>query len=67
MYCFLSVAGNLPRPPPPVVGKVTHHTIELYWEEALSNLNQNIKKGDRRVRVCIQEQDTHNQWGNVYT
>ncbi|XP_064602158.1 fibronectin type 3 and ankyrin repeat domains 1 protein-like [Liolophura sinensis] len=59
--------GNLPRPPPPVVGKVTHHNIELYWEEALSKLNQNIKKGDRRVRVCIQEQDTHNQWGNVYT
>ena len=55
------------RPPPPIVGKVTHHKIELYWEEALDKANTVVKKGDSRTRVCVQEQDKHGDWGTVYT
>jgi len=55
------------RPPPPIVGKVTHHSIELYWEEALTQANQCSPKGDSRVRVTIQEQDKTGGWGTVYT
>ena len=55
------------RPPPPVVGKVTHHNIELYWDEALGMENESKKKGDGRVRVTAQEQDKSGGWGNVYT
>lgn len=59
----------LERPPPPIVGKVTHFSIELYWEEALTKANNTTKtkKGDGRVRVCVQEKDSHGAWGNVYT
>ena len=54
------------RPPPPIVGKVTHHTIELYWEEALAYACDNNLTGDERVRVSLQEEDRQGQWGNVY-
>lgn len=58
------------RPPPPIVGKVTHHNIELYWDEALKEANETMGrrgKGDSRMRITIQEQDRHGVWGNVYT
>ena len=57
------------RPPPPVVGKVTHHNIELCWDEALelAKKGEGINKGDGRVRVTAQEQDKTGGWSNVYT
>lgn len=55
------------RPPPPIIGKVTHHTIELYWDEALTKANYVAKKGDGRVKVCVQEKDKHGGWAFVYT
>ncbi|KAK3727511.1 hypothetical protein QZH41_018374 [Actinostola sp. cb2023] len=54
------------RPNPPVVGKVTHNSIELYWnlpEQAPSH------KGDDRPRYCIQEEEIGSRskgFGNVY-
>lgn len=57
------------RPPPPIVGKVTHHSVELYWEEALTKQNETAKKakGDSRTRVVLQELDQTGTWGTVYT
>ncbi|XP_067054501.1 fibronectin type 3 and ankyrin repeat domains protein 1-like isoform X2 [Acropora muricata] len=42
------------RPDPPVVGKVTHNSIELYWKlpEACEEGH-----GDSRVRYCVQEEE----------
>lgn len=46
------------RPPPPIVGKVSDTTIQLYW---------NALPGS--PRYCVQEFDTakSTDWGNVYT
>ncbi|CAH1783527.1 unnamed protein product [Owenia fusiformis] len=55
------------RPPPPVVGKVTHHSVELYWIEALESLKGEMQKGDGRVRAVLQEQDQNGAWNNCYT
>ncbi|XP_071494843.1 fibronectin type 3 and ankyrin repeat domains 1 protein-like [Diadema setosum] len=57
---------SVPRKPdPPVVGKVTHHSIELYWEKA--SKQDTVAKGDGRLRYIIQESDLTQGWGNVYT
>ncbi|XP_002737915.1 fibronectin type 3 and ankyrin repeat domains protein 1-like [Saccoglossus kowalevskii] len=53
-----------PRPDPPVVGKVTHHSVELYWDKAGEG---ETKKGDGRIRFSIQEDEKVGGWGNVYT
>ncbi|XP_071947978.1 uncharacterized protein [Antedon mediterranea] len=54
-----------PKPEPPVIGKVTHHSIELYWDKA--GTTDNVPKGDGRLRFTIQEEDRTGGWGNVYT
>jgi len=54
------------RPPPPIVGKVTHHSIELYWEDAMGDACEQELAGDERLRVSVQEEDRQGQWGNVY-
>ncbi|KAK6178034.1 hypothetical protein SNE40_012873 [Patella caerulea] len=61
------IINVLPKPPPPVVGKVTHFSVELYWDEALSEAVASIPKTDGKLRSCLQEQDKHNMWGNIYT
>ena len=55
------------RPDPPVVGKVTHNSIELYWKlpEACEEGH-----GDSRVRYCVQEEELGQKsrgFGNVYS
>lgn len=56
-----------PRPNPPVVGKVTHNSIELYWRppEALDE-----GRGDSRLHYCVQEEELGPRskgFGNVYS
>ena len=58
---------ELPRPAPPIVGKVTHFSIELYWEDCLNDAMANTDKGDGRIRVCLQEHDKSAEWGNLYS
>ena len=56
-----------PRPDPPVVGKVTHNSIELYWK-APDNAEQG--KGDSRLRYTVQEEERGQRsrgFGNVYS
>ncbi|RDD41952.1 Fibronectin type 3 and ankyrin repeat domains protein 1 [Trichoplax sp. H2] len=63
------------RPDPPVVGKVTHQSIELYWDEPpLEGTNGEVKHNNStdRVRYCVQEDDSSRSlhpkgFGTVYT
>ncbi len=51
------------RPEPPVVGKVTHHSIELDWSNCRDRLPFNV-----RYRFTIQESDlTRREWSTVYS
>ena len=63
---LIAATGVPERPPPPIVGKVTHHNIELYWDEALEAACESNMSGDERVRVAVQEEDKQGQWGKVY-
>ena len=54
------------RPPPPIHGKVTHHSIELNWEEAIKRAMTNYTRADGRIKVTLQEEDRHGNWVNVY-
>ncbi|XP_072025834.1 fibronectin type 3 and ankyrin repeat domains 1 protein-like [Amphiura filiformis] len=58
------------KPDPPVVGKVTHHSIELYWDNASQQQTGGSRssiKGDNRLRYMVEESDKVHGWGNVYT
>ncbi|KAK7483237.1 hypothetical protein BaRGS_00025530, partial [Batillaria attramentaria] len=60
--------ADFTRPPPPIVGKVTHYSVELYWDEALKQAHSEAVKGEGPVRITVQEQDQDQRtWGNVYT
>lgn len=50
------------RPDPPVVGKVTHHSIELIWMHVKEKIEPN-----KRFKFILQEADrSKKEWGNVY-
>lgn len=66
--CVILFLGATPpsKPHPPVVGKVTHHSIELYWDLE--------KKAPRRgpqeqwARFSIEEEDPKmHTYGIIYT
>ena len=52
------------RPSPPVIGKVTHATIELFWDHVKEKLVPN-----QRYRFTLQETiTTHKrEWTTVYS
>ena len=51
---------TLPKPNPPIVGKVTHCTVELYW--------QAIKlEGHKNLKFIVQEADGKSDFGTVYS
>jgi len=59
---------EIPRPAPPIVGKVTHHSIELYWDDSMKEaMNKINAKLSGRIKVCLQENDRNGEWGNLYT
>jgi hypothetical protein len=63
-YSRMSVPA---RPDPPIVGKVTHNSIELYWKPPEKG---SPEKGDGRLRYCIQEEEVGSKskgFGNVYS
>ncbi len=54
---------SVKRPDPPVVGKVTHYSIELIWNHVKAKLEPN-----RKYKYTLQEADKHkSEWGNVYS
>uniref|UniRef100_A0A8C8W6M7 Fibronectin type 3 and ankyrin repeat domains 1 n=1 Tax=Peromyscus maniculatus bairdii TaxID=230844 RepID=A0A8C8W6M7_PERMB len=54
------------KPHPPVVGKVTHHSIELYWDLEKKEKRQGPQ--EQWLRFSIEEEDPkmHN-YGVIYT
>ncbi|XP_066457236.1 fibronectin type 3 and ankyrin repeat domains protein 1 [Eleutherodactylus coqui] len=64
----METAGEvgIKRPDPPVVGKVNHHSIELYWD--INNVYKRIGPSNKWFRFSIEEEDvkTH-MYGTVYS
>lgn len=58
---------SLPKPPPPIVGKVTHQSIELYWDEALLHAYSVGNKANGKIKCFLQEKDRGGQWCGAYT
>ncbi|XP_029465898.1 fibronectin type 3 and ankyrin repeat domains protein 1 isoform X2 [Rhinatrema bivittatum] len=58
--------ADIPKPDPPVVGTVTHHSIELYWD--LDKNLQRTSSHDQWLNFSIEEEDskTHT-YGTIYT
>lgn len=51
------------KPEPPIVGKVTHKSIELLWKHVKDELPSN-----QRFKFTLQETDHRKKdWMNVYT
>lgn len=50
-----------------MVGKVTHYSVDLSWEESLAQANDVINKGDGRIQVTLQEQKAGGAWGKAYS
>jgi len=62
----------------PHVGQVTHHSIELTWEDALQRANNRLARaaaagtvakqptGDSRVKVELEQSDDTGSWTSVY-
>jgi hypothetical protein len=52
------------KPNPPVVGKVTHHSIELYWDDP----GRKQAVNGERLKYCVQEEEMNKTrgFGNVY-
>ena len=56
------------RPDPPVVGKVTHNSIELYWD--VNETHDEEKPVHGKIRYCVQEEEVNMRstgFGNVYS
>ncbi|KAE8590313.1 hypothetical protein XENTR_v10018016 [Xenopus tropicalis] len=62
----LSDQNTILKPDPPVIGKVSHHSIELYWD-----INNNLKQkssSNKWIKFTIEEEDikTH-VFGTIYS
>ncbi|XP_060084782.1 fibronectin type 3 and ankyrin repeat domains 1 protein-like [Ylistrum balloti] len=62
-----SETDSIPKPPPPIVGKVTHQSIELYWDEALVHAYSVGDKANGKIKSFLQEKDRGGQWCGAYT
>ena len=65
IFIFSEIMPSL-TPHPPVVGKVTHHSIELYWDQERKEKRQGPQ--EQWLRFSIEEEDPkmHN-YGVIYT
>ena len=61
--CILFINAVPEKPAPPVVGKVTFNSVELYWDQASTE-----HSSGGRLRYCIQEEEEEARkgFGNVY-
>lgn len=56
-------AASLDKLQPPAVGKVSHHSIELFWDRP----EKHDFKGEDRIKYAIQEEDRKTKgFGTVY-
>ncbi|CAI9178267.1 unnamed protein product [Rangifer tarandus platyrhynchus] len=65
VFSFLEVTSSS-KPHPPVVGKVTHHSIELYWD--LEKKAKRPGPQEQWFRFSIEEEDPKlHTYGIIYT
>lgn len=65
MFLFSETVPLL-KPHPPVVGKVTHHSIELYWDLEKKEKRQGPQ--EQWLRFSIEEEDPKmHSYGVIYT
>lgn len=52
------------RPDPPIIGRVTHSTIEIFWNHVKDKLPDG-----KRYRFTLQElcENLKQEWGTVYS
>ena len=63
---YIYVLG-LARPADPQPGKITHHSIEVIWDEDMNAAADADITGDARLRVVLQKQDKNTAaWSNIY-
>uniref|UniRef100_A0A0B7ASB2 Uncharacterized protein n=1 Tax=Arion vulgaris TaxID=1028688 RepID=A0A0B7ASB2_9EUPU len=53
--------------PPPTAGKITHYSIELHFEEALSSAKAKSVNSKAAIRVYIEAKTEKGEWERVYT
>ncbi|XP_048712206.1 fibronectin type 3 and ankyrin repeat domains protein 1 isoform X7 [Caretta caretta] len=57
---------TIPKPHPPVVGEVTHHSIQLSWD--LENITQRKGPQEQWLKMSIEEEDPKlHTYGTIYT
>lgn len=56
----------LNKPDVPKVGKLTHHVIELVWEDVLESAGNTNTSGDDRIKVILQQEESGGKWSNIY-
>uniref|UniRef100_A0A452H231 Fibronectin type-III domain-containing protein n=2 Tax=Gopherus agassizii TaxID=38772 RepID=A0A452H231_9SAUR len=57
---------TIPKPHPPVVGEVTHHSIQLSWD--LENTAQRKGPQEQWLKISIEEEDPKlHTYGTIYT
>nr|XP_042711331.1 fibronectin type 3 and ankyrin repeat domains protein 1 isoform X4 [Chrysemys picta bellii] len=57
---------TIPKPHPPVVGEVTHHSIQLSWD--LENTAQRKGPQEQWLKMSIEEEDPKlHTYGTIYT
>ena len=69
MIIFLSYtpAMNAGQLPPPSAGKVTHHNVELLFEEAMTSARQQIGNPKAALRIYVECKTDVGDWEKVYT
>lgn len=66
-------AISISKPPPPVPGKITHHSIQLIWMEALDMATTELHgaiMGDARIRIRLEKKSVQGfseNWIQAYT
>ncbi|XP_075072092.1 fibronectin type 3 and ankyrin repeat domains protein 1 isoform X2 [Mixophyes fleayi] len=56
---------DIQRPDPPVVGKVNHHSIELYWD--MKNTHQRKVPSNKFIFTIEEEDDKTHAYGTIYS
>ena len=54
------------KPDPPVVGRVTHCSVELFWDQERKHAELNLGP-EQRIKYCVQEEEGNSRrYHNVY-
>ena len=66
LSCLSFNISALTQPDSPIIGHVTHHSIEINWNSNLEDANEDAAAGDDRIRVVLQQENRDGTWSTVY-